>query len=88
MRDVCVVDLPEHRAAGADLGHRTGCAGAGVRPHSAPIPQGDHHDGRRCRRCAHPHPAADLLLPLPTGPDRRGVRVHRMPPVIQGTLFA
>ena len=36
----------------------------------APLPPHRHHDGRRCRRLAHPHAAADVLLP----PLQRAVR--------------
>ena len=35
----------------------------GLRRREAALPQGHHHDRRRCRRRAHPHAAADVLLP-------------------------
>ena len=34
-----------------------------------PLPQGCHHDGCRCGRCAYPHASADLLLPPDAGTD-------------------
>ena len=41
------------------------------RRRQAALPQDHHHDGRRRRRLAHPHAAADLLLPADAGADRR-----------------
>ena len=41
------------------------------------LPQDHHHDRRRRRRRAHPHPAADVLLPADAGADRGGLHLHR-----------
>ena len=41
------------------------------------LPQGDHHDGRRRGRFAHPHAAADVFLPAYAGADQARARVHR-----------
>ena len=41
------------------------------------LPQDHHHDGRRRRRRAHPHAAADVLLPADAGADRGGLHLHR-----------
>jgi len=42
----------------------------GVRHRQAALPQDHHHDRRRRRRRAHPHAAADVLLPADAGADR------------------
>ena len=55
---------PQH-----DLGHRLGHR-RGSRPHQAPLRQDHHHDRRRRRRLAHPHAAADLLLPADVRPGQ------------------
>ena len=41
------------------------------------LPQDHHHDRRRRRRRAHPHAAADVLLPADAGADRGGLHLHR-----------
>ncbi len=46
------------------------------------LPQDHHHDGRRRRRLAHPHPAADLLLSPDAGGDREGLPLHRPAAVV------
>jgi DNA gyrase subunit B len=40
-----------------------------------------HHDRRRRRRLAHPHAAADVLLPADAAADRARLRLHRSPPL-------
>ena len=48
-----------------------------LRPVGLALRAGDHHDRCRRGRQPHPHPAADLLLPLHAAVDRRGPSVHR-----------
>ena len=43
----------------------------------AALRAGHHHDRRRRGRQPHPHPAADLLLPLHAAIDRRRAPLHR-----------
>ena len=43
----------------------------------AALPPHRDHDRRRCGRLAHPHAAADVLLPPDAGPDRSRPSVHR-----------
>ena len=43
----------------------------------APLPPDHHHDRRRRRRLAHPHAAADVLLPADARAGRLGLRLHR-----------
>ena len=43
----------------------------------AALPQDHHHDRRRRGRLAHPHAAADVLLPAHAGADQARPRVHR-----------
>ena len=50
----------------------------------AALPPHHHHDRRRRRRLAHPHPAADLLLPPDAGADRARLRLHRPAAAVQG----
>ena len=57
-------------------GDRLGHQGR-VRDREDALPQDHHHDGRRRRRRAHPHAAADLLLPADAGADRGGLHLHR-----------
>ena len=64
---------------GAGLRHRRG-----VRPREAALRQDDHHDGRRRRRLAHPHAAADVLLPPHAPADRGGAPLHRAAAALQG----
>ncbi len=49
----------------------------------AALRQGDHHGRCRCGRLPHPHPAADLLLPLSCGPSSRTGHVY----IAQPPLF-
>ena len=51
-----------------------------VRPGKAALRQGHHHGRCRCRRFAHPHPAADLLLPLHAPADRGGAHLSSPSP--------
>jgi hypothetical protein len=43
-----------------------------VQSRQAALSQGHHHGRCRCRRLAHPHAAADLLLPLHAAAHRAG----------------
>ncbi len=43
----------------------------------AALSQDHHHDRRRRRRLAHPHAAADVLLPADARADRARLRLHR-----------
>ena len=61
-------------------GHRR----RGLRHRQGALPQGHHHDRRRRRRRAHPHPAADVLLPPLQGGDRARLPVHRAAAAVQG----
>ena len=67
---------PDHRAG---LWYRP----RGVQPGQAALPPHHHHD--RCRRgwFAHPHPAADLLLPSDAGSDRAWPYLHRPAAAVQ-----
>ena len=50
--------------------------GPQLRPRIGPLRQDHHHERRRCRRRAHPHAAADPVLPLHAADDRGGPRVR------------
>ena len=50
----------------------------------AALPQDHHHDGRRRRRRAHPHPAADVLLPADARDHRPRPPLHRPAAALQG----
>ena len=67
----------DHRAR---LRHRRGR----VRPREAALPPHHHHDRRRRRRLAHPHAAADVLLPADAGADRARPHLHRAAAALQG----
>ena len=62
---------PQH-----DLGHRGGLRRRNG-PGQTPLQQGHHHDRRRRRRLAHPHAAADLLLPPDVRPGEGRLRLRR-----------
>ena len=55
-----------------------------VRSRQAALPPHHHHDRRRRRRLAHPHAAADLLLPASAGADRARSSLHRPAAALQG----
>lgn len=75
-------DPAEPGDPGADLRLRHGRA-RGLRHREAPLPQ-DHPDGgRRRRRPAHQHPAADLPVPLHAAAGRGRARVPVPPPAVQ-----
>ena len=57
----------------ARLRHRRG----GLRPRQAALPPHHRDDRRRRRRIAHPHAAADVLLPADARADRSRVHLHR-----------
>ena len=56
----------------------------GVQPREAALSQDRDHDRRRRRRRAHPHLAADLLLPPDAGADRERAPLHRPAAALQG----
>ena len=69
-------DPEKRRNPGADRGHRCGCGGHG-RPDahfnlSTCVTTNRDHDRRRHGRRAHPHAAADLLLPVHAPAGRAG----------------
>ncbi len=57
-------------------GRREGREGR-VQRRQAALPPHHHHDRRRRRRLAHPHAAADVLLPADAGADRARPHLHR-----------
>ena len=69
-----------HADHGAGLRHRRGR----VRHRQAALPPHHHHDRRGRRRLAHPHAAADLLLPADAGADRARAHLHRPAAALQG----
>ena len=50
----------------------------------AALSQDHHHDRRRRRRRAHPHAAADVLLPADAGARGEGAPLHRAAAALQG----
>ena len=55
-----------------------------LRSRQAALPPHHHHDRRRRRRLAHPHAAADLLLPADAGDHRGGPSLHRPAAALPG----
>ena len=68
-------------ALGAGIGRVDGPRG--LQPRQAALPPHHHHDGRRRGRLAHPHPAADVLLPADAGADRARPPLHRPAAALQ-----
>ena len=72
----------------AEIGTLITALGTGIRDDfdlvQAPLPPHHHHDRRRRRRLAHPHPAADLLLPPDAGDHRGRPSVHRPAAALPG----
>ena len=66
----------------AALGHRHRLRG--VRHRQDPLSPDHHHDGRRCGRLPHPHPAADLLLSPDARAHREGLSLHRPAAALPG----
>ena len=58
-------------ALGCGIGER------GLRPGEGPLPPHHHHDRRGRRRVAHPHAAADVLLPADARARRARLHLHR-----------
>ena len=58
---------------GARLRHRR----RGLRPREAALPPHHHHDRRGRGRLAHPHAAADVLLPADADAHRERLHLHR-----------
>ena len=69
--------MQEPRGAGAHRRDRLRRRQRRVRGREGALPQGHHHGRRGCRRIAHPHAAADVLLPSDEAVDRRRLRLHR-----------
>ena len=55
-----------------------------LRRDEGPLPPDHRDDGRRRRRLAHPHSAADVLLPAHGGRDREGLPLHCAAAALQG----
>ena len=55
-----------------------------VRHRQAALPPHHHHDRRGRRRLAHPHAAADVLLPADAAADRARPHLHRPAAAVQG----
>ena len=64
-------------AIGAGIGHRR------VRHREGALPQDHHHDRCRRGRLAHPHAAADVLLPADAAADRARLHLHRAAAALQ-----
>ena len=54
-----------------------------IQRRQAALPPHHHHDRRGRRRLAHPHAAADVLLPADAGTDRARLRVYRPAAAVQ-----
>ena len=80
LRQDAVVRADRHADHGARHRHRLG----GVQRRQAALPQDHHHDRRRRRRLAHPHAAADVLLPPDARADRPRLHLHRAGAALQG----
>jgi len=75
----------QRRNQGDDYGVRLR-RGRRVRHHEAALRPHRLHDGRRRGRQPHPHPDADVLLPLHAPADRAGARLRRSAAALQGDL--
>ena len=79
LRQDALVRADRHADHRARHRHRLG----GVQRRQAALPQDHHHDGRRRRRLAHPHAAADVLLPPDARADRPRLHLHRAGAALQ-----
>ena len=74
--------------AASEIGTLITALGTGIRDDfdlaQAALPPDRHHDRRRRRRLAHPHAAADLLLPAPAADHRAGPPLHRPAAALPG----
>ena len=68
-----------HRRAGRRQGRQ-----GRLLARQAALPPHHHHDRRRRRRLAHPHAAADVLLPAHAGAGRPRQHLHRAAAAVQG----
>jgi DNA gyrase/topoisomerase IV subunit B len=59
-----------------------------VQRRQAPLPPHHHHDRRGRRRLAHPHAAADVLLPADARADRARPHLHRAAAAVPGEAGA
>ena len=80
LRQDAVVRADRHADHGARHRHRA----RRVHGRQAALPQDHHHDGRRRRRLAHPHAAADVLLPADARDHRPRPSLHRAAAALQG----
>ncbi len=64
--------------------HRHRAGERGLQPRQAALPPHHHHDRRRRRRRAHPHAAADALLPPDAAAGRARPHLHRAAAALQG----
>ena len=69
-------------ALGTGIGERR------IQRRQAALPPHHHHDRRRRRRRAHPHAAADVLLPADAGARRARPHLHRAAAALQGQAAA
>ena len=67
----------------ADHGARHRHRARRVQPGQAALPQDHHHDRRGRRRLAHPHAAADVLLPADGRADQARPHLHRAAAALQ-----
>ena len=79
IRQDVTVGRGRHADHGARLRHRP----RGVRRREPALPPHHHHDGRRRRRLAHPHAAADVLLPPDARAHRARPHLHRAAAALQ-----
>jgi hypothetical protein len=70
-------------ALGTGIG-KAGGAPRRLQRRQAALPPHHHHDRRRRGRRAHPHPAADLLLPPDARAGRARPHLHRPAAAVQG----
>ena len=68
----------------ADHGARHGLRQGRVQRRQAALSPHHHHDRRGRRRLAHPHAAADVLLPADAGAGRARPHLHRAAAAVQG----
>ena len=76
-------DARQRRDQDHDHGARVRHRRRGLRRREAAVPQDHHHDGRGRRRLAHPHVAADVLLPADAAADRIRLHLHRAAAALQ-----
>ena len=70
-------DARQRRDQDDDRGARVRHRPRGLRRRQAPLSPDHHHDGRGRGRLAHPHAAADVLLPADAAARRARLHLHR-----------